>query len=182
MQQYYHPLPTNSVVERLNELSRLLGWGRLTIDGHVCDKITHHSSRPWFSIWWQSEWKSRSQFVVSPYSKDIHRSRIPHAKDAFDWFVLFTAGDYPIKAGRLRIFLPSSRKIESLADALSPMFHAAHFRTSRSRANFLQRFPHCDLNSPERNPNRIYHLVNGQIAEDKRGDIHKPRSKRFAKN
>jgi len=182
MQQYYHPLPTNSVVERLNELSRLLGWGRLTIDGHVCDKITEHSSRPCFSIWWQSEWNYRTQFLVSPYNKAIHRSRIPHAKDAFDWFVICTVGHYPIKAGRLRIFLPSSRKIASLANALCPMFDAAHFRTSRSRSQLIQRFPHCDLNSPVRNPNRIYHLVNGQITEDKRGDIHKPRSMRFAKN
>jgi hypothetical protein len=179
MQQYYHPLPTNSVVARLNELSRLLGWGNLSLNCHACDKITEHTSRPWISLWWESETKYRTQFIVSPYSKDLHRSRVPNAKDAYDWFVLFTAGDYSIKAGRLRIFLPTHRGIASLADALSPIFKVSHFRTRRSRNRLLQQFPHFNLECPHRDPKKMYHLVRGQITVDKRGDIHKPRSKRI---
>lgn len=171
MQHYYQPLPTNSVVTRLNELSCLLGWGRLTLKCHANDQVTDLISRPWISMWWESELISRMQLVVSPYCVAVHRTQIDAAEDAFAWFVLFTFGSYPIKAGRLRIRLPSKRKIAALAVALRPMFLAQHFATQRTRNQLLKRFPECNLESANRDSSVMYHLVGGQIAVDERGDI-----------
>lgn len=181
MQQYYVPLPTNSVVARLNDLSQRLGWGRLSFTSLADDELKHRTTRPWVWLWWESERKYRMQFIVSTCFIDIHRSQVAKAKDAYDWLDLVVVGPYPIKVGRLSIFLPDRRSIAKLADALSPIFHVSHFKTKRARSELLQRYPNFNLECPSRDPLRVYHLVNGQIAINKRGDKVKSQS-RPAKN
>lgn len=150
MQQYYVPLPTNSVVARLNDLSQRL-WGRLNFTSLAGDKLKHHATCPWEWLWWESERTYRMQFIVSTYCIDIHRSQVAKAKDANDGLDL-VVGPYPIKAGRSRINLPDRRSIAKLADALSPIFQVSHFKIERARSELLQRYPNFNLEGPSRAP------------------------------
>lgn len=160
------PLPSRSIVAKLNQLSSELGWGAMSAKVIPFD----NGASPCL-LWESDDWRDM-RLTFCAIQRELSRDQVNRRIVTFtDFQACVVSWEFEIYAGTLRFSLPPQSGILPLSRELSPLLHHANFKTVSSRRKLVATYPTTivpkDNKSLRWRPTEL-EIVDGQIVVDRK--------------
>lgn len=157
------PVPSSTMIRKLNALSSGLGWGDL--DGRT--KLFDDGSAP--AMYWCSDIRGDMTLDIHANQRAMTRSEIACGKRALQMLQIHAVSTrFRIHAGPVFFSLPSIEGIPALVQTLSPLLHVENFDSKASRMDLVRRYPTTVI--PKIRPplwkSTAMKIIDGQIVVD----------------